>query len=114
MSNVKQTSNTDLMNMPKEPPSTARVETNRAAATFSGGTSTAANVASKPFSDSITKLPAPWEARRIRNYSARHLQRCSIKQTLLCVAQARILTINQIIFSLSSARLRTPSILPPA
>lgn len=68
MSNLGHSSNTALKDMPKEPPSVPRVETNRATAAFSTGTSNPSTPTSAPFSDNITKLPAPWAARRIGNF----------------------------------------------
>jgi hypothetical protein len=68
MSNLEYSSNTGLTNMPAEPPQVARVETNRTTIAFSTGSSNPSTSASVPFSDSITKLPAPWAARRIGNF----------------------------------------------
>jgi len=68
MSNLERSSNVTLNDMPKEPPPAARTETNGATAAFSSGTSSPVNPAAESFSDNITKLPAPWAARRIGNF----------------------------------------------
>jgi hypothetical protein len=70
MSNLEHSSNTGSKSMPKEPSPIAHVETNHATIAFSTGASSPSTStgASTLLSDNITKLPAPWAARRIGNF----------------------------------------------
>jgi hypothetical protein len=67
VSNPEQLSNTEFKNMPPETPPATRAETNAVTAAFSSASSNPTNLAGEPFSESMTKLPTPWAARRIGN-----------------------------------------------
>jgi hypothetical protein len=69
MSNLGHAPKTPSKDMPKESPPAAAAKSDVATAAFAGAASGQARSASEPFPDNITKLPAPWAARRIGNFS---------------------------------------------